>query len=421
MRQGGRRWTLGLGLLVMGAAATMGCAPEKEAPLQLSLVQLGERLFTEETFDGNDRVCSTCHELDQFGTITPELVQYLFETDPNAPLFRPIDSDDGLGESYERLKEHATIRIPIELPTRTATGLGIRKCADPAETSIVVHRGNPSVFNVALDLHLMHDGRERGDLETQALNAVLTHNEPGREPTPEELEAIAAFQASLFSHEGVKEMLRKPPELGLPDGNTPSEIRGRAFFEPDRQCGVCHSGPMLNRTSQFHDVVVGSAFESSFVGREPGNPNEKFMWCYVDLETNEIVPGPSGTREVFTYPVADPGRGLVAGVTEFRSVDGTPLFIPNEILPSLAGPVFKIPTLWGVPDTAPYFHDNSAKDLDDVLDQYNFLFRLLPEFSASVGCDPDAPQCLSEDDKVDIVNFMQLLSFEGEASPPRRQ
>ncbi len=401
----------------MSAAVMGGCALPKEARLPLSPEQLGEALFTKETFGGNGRVCSTCHEVDQFGTITPAFVQQLFAKDPSGPLFRPIDSDDGRGTSYKRLMEHATIRIPIELPTRTASGLGIRKCDDPANTSVVMNRGNPSVFNIALELHIMHDGRESDDLRTQAVNAIKTHAEPGRDPTPEEAAAIAAFQESLFSHEAVKEFLRKGTALKLPDGNTPSEQRGRAFFEPDRQCGVCHSGPMLNRTSKNHDFVVGAGFESSGVGVEPGNPNEKFRWCYVDLATNTIVPGPTGSREVFKQPVSDPGRGLVAGLTEFRAVpDGAVQFVPNETVAAFAGPLFKIPTLWGTPDTAPYFHDNSAKDLDAVLNQYNFLFRLLRNVAAHVGCDPKAQDCLGETDKADIISFMQLLSFEKRTS-----
>ena len=36
---------------------------------------------------------------------------------------------------------------------------------------------------------------------------------------------------------------------------------------------------------------------------------------------------------------------------------------------------FKIPTLWGIKDTAPYFHDGSAKTLEDLVDQYEFFFK----------------------------------------------
>ena len=40
--------------------------------------------------------------------------------------------------------------------------------------------------------------------------------------------------------------------------------------------------------------------------------------------------------------------------------------------------LFKIPPLWGVKDTAPYFHDNSAKTLEDVAEHYEFFFFTSP-------------------------------------------
>ncbi|MEO0365173.1 MAG: hypothetical protein AAF265_06715 [Pseudomonadota bacterium] len=309
----------------------------------------------------------------------------------------------------------------LELPERTPSGLGIRKCDDLDNRTVVVERGNPSVFNVALEQFLMHDGREGDDLAAQALSAVHAHAEPGREPTRQELEAIAAFQSTLFSHSAIEAILKpsrtleyvsNKPILTLPDGNTPSQKRGREFFNPDRQCGQCHTGPMLNRTSKFHPNGVGMQVESSFAERAPDIPNEKLRWCYVDLETNELAPGPLGKAEVFDSPVSDPGIGLTPGFQEFQQSDESPALIPNELVVGIAGPLFKIPTLWGTPDTAPYFHNNSAKTLDEVLDQYNFMFGFFPDGSFGLGCDLDAPVCLSEQDKKDIINFMQLLSFE---------
>lgn len=277
------------------------------------------------------------------------------------------------------------------------------------------------MFNVALEPLLMVDGRDGDDLETQALNAVHTHNEPGREPTPEELAAIAAFQESLFSHAAIRAFLDTGTGLGLPDGTTPSEIRGRVFFAPNRQCGICHSGPMLNQTSEFHTNAVGFRFESASVGVEPDNPNEKFLWCFVDPETNQVVPGPSGDPELFPMPLADPGIALIRGSITFTLPDGTEETVSHEILSSIVGfPMFKIPTLWGTPNTAPYFHDNSAKDFNEVLDHYNnnfFNLPNLPRFRALVGCDPEAPLCLSEQDKADIISYLQLLSFERETPP----
>jgi cytochrome c peroxidase len=410
------------------ACGSIGGGTDAEKSAVTTVEQRGELLFTEETFDGNGRVCSTCHEPDQFGTITPEFVQAQFEHDPEGPLFRDIDSDDGRGGSYRRLLEHATIRIPFTTPYDEVLGRAIRRCARPEAINALVFRGNPTMFNAALEEVLMHDGRERGDLESQARNAIDTHAEPGRKPAPEELTAIARFQESLYSNTALKAFLDNGAELRLPDGNTPEEVRGRAFFEPDRQCGICHSGPMLNRTSEFHPDSEGARVESTSVGAEHENPYPKYEWCFVDPATNEISPPPGIPLEgapdyvlngrIFRRAVADPGIALIRDPTTdfpFTFPDGTEVTATSALLSAIVGlPLFKIPTLWGTPDTAPYFHDNSAKNLDEVLDHYNFMFREdFPRFAERVGCDPDATDCMSERDKADIIAFMQLLSFEG--------
>jgi hypothetical protein len=97
----------------------------------------------------------------------------------------------------------------------------------------------------------------------------------------------------------------------------------------------------------------------------------------------------------------------------FTELDGTEQILSNDILAAAVGPMFRIPTLWGTPDTPPYFHDNSAKDLEAVLVQYNFMFRTIRDFGILAGCSPDAVDCLGEQDRADIIAYMQLLSFEG--------
>jgi len=53
---------------------------------------------------------------------------------------------------------------------------------------------------------------------------------------------------------------------------------------------------------------------------------------------------------------------------------------PPSVIPraSFAG-LFKIPTLWGVKDTAPYFHDNGAKTLRDAVAHYKGFFNFTEE------------------------------------------
>ena len=45
--------------------------------------------------------------------------------------------------------------------------------------------------------------------------------------------------------------------------------------------------------------------------------------------------------------------------------------------------MFKIPSLWGVKQTAPYFHDNSAKTLEELAAFLRDLFANNPDFRSS--------------------------------------
>ena len=81
---------------------------------------------------------------------------------------------------------------------------------------------------------------------------------------------------------------------------------------------------------------------------------------------------------------ADPGRALITGSPELGNFDNLN--------------AFKIPSLWGIRHTAPYFHDNSARTLDQLAGHYQ-------RFLKSVG----APVDLTEQDKIDMVAHMKLL------------
>jgi hypothetical protein len=54
--------------------------------------------------------------------------------------------------------------------------------------------------------------------------------------------------------------------------------------------------------------------------------------------------------------------------------------------------------------TAPYFHDNSAKSLEEVMEQYNFLFTSNQGFPIT-----DSNIFLTPNDIVDIIAFLRLL------------
>ena len=85
----------------------------------------------------------------------------------------------------------------------------------------------------------------------------------------------------------------------------------------------------------------------------------------------------------------DPGRALITGRTS----------TPDNLN------AFKIPTLWGVARTAPYFHDNSAKTLEDVMKHYQKFFAII----TNPAVDGDPAIDLTEQDQADIVAYLKLL------------
>ena len=136
----------------------------------------GKHLFEKETFDGNGRTCVTCHTRET-GKLSPDEIQALWDEDPSHPIFRALDSDEGLGASYDRLRTMGTIRVGVDLPDN------VTLVDDPNQRKVVFNRGIPSTLDTpALDPVLMYDGRQP-DLASQANGAIHDHAAPGREPS----------------------------------------------------------------------------------------------------------------------------------------------------------------------------------------------------------------------------------------------
>ena len=198
---------------------------------------------------------------------------------------------------------------------------------------MTVRRGIPTTQNTpALDPVLMLDGRQPS-LQDQALGAITDHAQATRTVKQKELDLIAKFQQTapqFFSSfdMAVFAFTGHPPEL--PRGRTPSEKRGRTFFEdrpPDfsvtppnfkvGSCAACHSGPMLNQTNQFLPLAVppGTRFQSALVSEfnDAGNPVIDFVFRNqehdLDSATNQDG-NPDGSIEVSS---PDPGRALISG------------------------------------------------------------------------------------------------------------
>ena len=360
----------------------------------------GRRLFEKETFGGNGRTCLTCHS-QKTGTVSPRDAQARRQADPSDPLFVHDGSDDGHGVGVTRMLAEATVLMTIPLPPNV-------RLTDSTDRFVVVTRGIPTTLNTpALDPVLMLDGRQP-TLELQAGGAIHDHAQVAFDspdtPTLPELELIRQFQLTeaFFSSPELRNRAVGGPEPVLPRGNTASERRGRRFFEnvpPNPAegfrpglCAHCHSGTLMNQTSQFEPqffgvpVKTGTRFQDVLVSffNAAGNPVRHFIF-------NE---GQPNERHVDS---PDPGRALITG-----QVDGDPAAGDTTFEHTNA---FKISQLRGIRRTAPYFHDNSAKTLEDVAKHYTRFFRFVT--GEAIGLPPAI--ALTPQDEADMVAFMKLL------------
>jgi cytochrome c peroxidase len=357
------------------------------------------RLFTTETFGGNGRTCDTCHVLNKAGTVSPEEAQDRYQKNPRDPLFLFDGSDDGQGHGVTRILTDATILITLPLPAN------LTLADNPAARTITLRRGIPTTRNTpVLDPVLMLDGREmlpvrELNLQHQALDAIFAHDQPTIIPTMADLLGIAQFELTepFFSSPTLRAYAQGGPPPVLPQGTSESEKRGRLFFVDTPfvaggkggSCAFCHSGPLLNETNAFFTqatgglIPAGTRFQSVGVSEfnQGGNPVLQF-----------ILHNPDGSTIPLCSP--DPGRALITG-----NIPPIPLPCTGLGPPFSDWNAFKIPILWGVKDTAPYFHDNSAKTLDEVVAHYALFFQKIP-----------APFNLTRQDQEDIVAYLKLLN-----------
>jgi cytochrome c peroxidase len=368
------------------------CRPEALAPDLARICRVsrrleGQRLFDEETFGGNGRTCVTCHSRET-GTFSASDAQSRLTANPSDPLFRHDGFDDGVS-GLSRITQHATVRIDLPLPAYVTLK------DDPTRRTLVVHRGTPTTLNTpAFETVFMHDLRN-ATLEEQALGAIEGHARNTIQPTPLQLQLIAEFERRsprFFSSPALRRFAEGGPAPELPAGETDSQKRGRRFFveapftrgAKDGVCALCHSGPLLNQGSRALAEVV------------PGAPVGIRDATVFVSERNTIG------NPVYTFLIDD---GLGRRV-EMSSPDPGEILSPARLPPPGVFPrttffnFFKIGTLWSVSHTAPYFHDGSAKTLDDVVEQYEFFFKDNPFGLITT---------LTEEDKRDIVEYLKLL------------
>jgi hypothetical protein len=344
---------------------------------------------------GNGRACVDCHMASDHFQLSPagaqarfKLLQFHRRWNPRAtdPLFLPIDADDfringAEARDFSNLLENGLVRVTMPLPPNM-------RLVDPAtnavsgEVAVDVWRMVPSVNDVRLTGSdganpqwprgpnttggFQLDGR-KANLQEQALGAFEAHAQITTPPSARLLDDLAAFQNVLFSSpraralsDAVRNGVTPLPDVD-PRLNT-LEQQGKSVFI--RSCGQCHGGPGQSTTQvplplRFHDISsqcprpVDTVVPARF----------QFQPCPPRLARNartyEITLS-NGT--VVRRTSSDPGRALLTGF-----VGGPP---PADDWNKL-----DVNGLRGIGKTAPYFHNNSADTLEQVVEHYIAFYK----------------------------------------------
>lgn len=235
--------------------------------------------------------------------------------------------------------------------------------------SQVLGRATPTVLNTAFNSTQMWDGRKR-TLEEQALGpmeanvemntdmaklfAFLNGNHgyreafarayPGKPIDADTVaKAIASFERTVISNDSPFDRWAK----GQHDAMTAEQVAGFALFVDPKKgnCAACHSGPNFTDNS-FHNLGLAS------------------------------------------HGKAEPDLGRYA----------------IRPLPVMKG-AFKTPTVREAANTAPYFHDGSARTLVDVVEHYRRGGDVKADLSREIK-----PLELNATEVRQIVAFMEALS-----------
>ncbi len=242
--------------------------------------------------------------------------------------------------------------------------------------SQVLGRATPTVINTAYNGLQMWDGRKKS-LEDQAMGpmeanvemnadmgklfAFLKGNAGYREQFakayPGEAidastvsKAIAAFERTIVSRDAPFDRWL----AGKADAMTPDQVRGFALFVDPRKgnCAACHNGPNFTDNG-FHNVGLASW----------GQPNP------------------------------DMGRYAIRPVGATKGA-------------------FKTPTVREAVNTAPYFHDGSARSLEEVMEHYRIGGVAREGISKDIQ-----PLQLNPTEVKQIIAFMEALSTPPQAFP----
>jgi cytochrome c peroxidase len=249
------------------------------------------------------------------------------------------------------------------------------------------------------------DGRV-DTLQNQAQGAFMNHAQVTTAPDAGMLDDVAAYEGRLLAGAA-------PPLNEL-------EAMGKTIF--DRACGQCHGGPGMS-TPLAGPLEIVRFFDDLAACPRPIDDVVPARW-------NLPACPPALARNEQTYEITfadgfkmrrtstDPGRALLTGFvfSAAPAADGSCLHPPCGQPFSDDWQKLEIAPLHGISKTAPYFHNNSAATLEEVVIHYEELFKRadalfpppqMPHLLTTDGIHRDRPNVPSE--RAALVAYLMKL------------
>ena len=402
-----------------------GCSTAAQALPAASPFCRGKANFSDRKLVGlgaNGRSCADCHVPEESFQLRPAAAQARFATmvatGADDPLFRAIDADDfrvngAAARDFTNLTQNGLVRVTIPLPGNVklldcgATVPCPASARPTGETVADIWRAVPSILDVRITgpdglAPLWPRGPNTGGgyqldgridtLQNQALAALRSHAAATFDPPAAFLDDIAAFQNAKFSSPAVKALADAMAAAAttLPDPDPaldPLEAAGKLVF--DRACGQCH-GNQAGHPSSSVPILLGAA------GTPTGIVRYHDVMTACPRPVDNVVPprfdfkpcSVSQMKNVRTYEITN--SGVAPGGTPCGGGGGQPPCVtrlttsdPGRLLltgyPAAGGPGdiqhMDIPGLRGLSRTAPYFSNNTAATLEEMLDHYTQFFK----------------------------------------------
>jgi hypothetical protein len=397
----------------------------------------------------NGRACVSCHQAGDAWTVTPPHIQERFAASHGEdPIFRPVDgancpsadvsTEEARERAYSMLLSKGLIRVSISVPANAE--FDVVKVRDPhhcPETTLqqiaMFRRPLPST-NLGFLATVMWDGRENAkgktilqDLAQQSKDATLGHAQALTAPTDAQAAEIVAFETALFTAQSRDNKAGRLYEDGAQGG--PEAVSTQPFF-----LGI--NDPLGgNPTGAPFDSNAFTIF-NNWASLPESAPHEEAREAIArgqKLFNTLVIPitGVAGINDALNQKVVmgfcttchdTPNSGnhslsvpLNIGITDFPALtpldtSGLPVY---TLVCRATGEVFRVtdpgramisgrcadigktkgPILRGLAARAPYFHNGSAANLQDVVNFYDRRFHL----------------GLAEQQKADLVAFLGSL------------